>query len=383
MENPSAGCAFTEPLRILFLGAASSCHTTRWVSFLRNRGHQVLLATLHREPTGTFPDTYPLGGQHGGAGPLSPATLPGAVRRLRRLARGFRPDLTVGYYLTSYGLLARLAGLRPTVGVAAGGDVLVDPFDGPLHRLRNRILSGLALGGCSRALVWAPHVAARLEQLGFPGERIFVQPRGVNRSLFPFREPRHREPGEPLRILSNRWLKRLYRVDTLIDALVELDRRGVPFVAQIAGSGPEEASLKERAAGAGIGSKTTFIGRIEEAQVPEQLAWTDAYVSTSSSDGASSSLFEALSVGTFPVVSDLPANRFIAGEGDHVAFFPVGDHQTLAAHLERLALAPEVLAAGVRAARPIVENRLDFQTNLGRIEAFLCEAAREGKAKGQ
>src|SRR5687768_4251840 len=47
------------PARILFLGPDGVAHVTRWVRFLRSRGHEVLLACAHRidhdEPCGGVP----------------------------------------------------------------------------------------------------------------------------------------------------------------------------------------------------------------------------------------------------------------------------------------------------------------------------------------
>jgi glycosyltransferase involved in cell wall biosynthesis len=362
-------------VRVLFLGPASASHVTRWVRHLRDRGHEVRLASMHAIPPAVSDGSVPLADRLT-EGPTRLPTLLQAVGRTRRAFREFQPDVVCAYYMASYGLLAALSRVRPWVGAAAGGDVLVDPFDGLGTKIRNGPVLRVVLGRAAGMLAWAPHVAERLEQLGVPPQRILVQPRGVNRSLFGYRPPRERSPEEPLRIFSLRWLKPLYRVDTLIRALGHLDRDGIPFEARIAGEGSEQPKLETLAREQGLANKTAFVGRLEADDVPDALQWADVYVSTSSSDGASSSLFEAMSVGCYPVVTDIPANRGLVDDGRTGALFPVGDDVALAARLTTLARDDARRRAAIEAGRDFVADRLDYDRNMRRIESFLEAVAR-------
>jgi len=213
-------------------------------------------------------------------------------------------------------------------------------------------------------------------QVGFPRERILVQPRGVDRELFAYHPPRTRAPGEALRILSIRWLKPLYRVDTLVEAFSELHRRGMAFEARIGGEGSERARLEDRVREAGLASEVRFVGAIDADRVPDQMRWADVYVSTSSSDGASSSLFEALSIGACPVVSDIEANRPFVEPGITGELFPVGNAEALAACLAELARDEARRHALIVAARDFVAEHLDYEKNMARIDGFLAERAR-------
>jgi glycosyltransferase involved in cell wall biosynthesis len=205
-----------------------------------------------------------------------------------------------------------------------------------------------------------------------------VQPRGVNRSLFAYRPPRERQAGQPLRIFSLRWLKPLYRVETLVRALGRLEREGIPFEARIAGEGPDRAKLEVLARSEDIAERITFIGKLEADDVPSALSWADVYVSTSSSDGASSSLFEAMSVGAYPVVTDIPANRGLVDHDRTGSLFPVGDDEALAEHLASLAKDDARRRAAIETARAFVADRLDYDRNMARIEGFLEDVARRG-----
>ncbi len=363
-------------MRILFLGPASSWHVTRWALRFREMGHEVTLASMHRVPVEVREITVPLV-SNPTDGATSPAVLLAAALRARRLVAELRPDVGLAYYMTSYGLVAALSGMRPYVGAAAGGDVLVDAFDPPLRRVVNRVVLALALGRCSGMLCWAPHVADRLSDLGFPRERILVRPRGVDLEEFAYRPP-SADPARPLRIFSIRLFKPLYRVETLAEALVDLGRRGVAFEATLAGWGPDRERIETIVREGGVGDRVDFPGKIPPARVPAAMAAADVYVSTSSTDGASAALFEALAVGLFPVVSDIPANRAFLEEGKTGLFFPVGDAARLADHLAALAADRERIVRGVEAARDLVREQLDYDRNLERIAAFLEDTARKG-----
>jgi len=341
---------------------------------MRDEGHDVRMASLHLvdadEPFGAYPLVEPpIVGQT----PLH--VLPGAIRRLRALAREFRPDVTLTYYLSSYGMLGALAGLRPAVAATAGGDILEDPYDTTLRRLKNRAAFRLVLPRTDRFLAWAEHVGDRLVALGVPRDRILVMPRGVDLDLFAYRAPRVRSADDPIRILSMRLLKPLYSVHTLVEALVALAQAGVPFEARLAGDGPERARLKQMVDDAGLSDRVTFLGLVPADDVPRQIAWSDVTVSTSSTDGASSSLFESMAMGSAVVVTDIPASASFVTPGKTGELFPVGDSGALTDRLRKLAAEDEHRRDLIANAHAFAVDRLDYARNMSRITEFVVGAA--------
>ncbi len=362
----SAGTVTSSPsLRILFLGPDGVAHVTRWIRFLRDVGHEVVLASAHR-----IDHDVPCGGvpliPDPGTAPMSVRSILSASREARRLTREVNPDVVVSYYLSSYGVIGALSGFRPHVCATAGGDVLSDAFDTPRRKVVNRLALALVRRRSDLLLAWAPHVRDALTTRGVAPERVFVMPRGVRLDLFPFRPPRHREAGEPLRILSNRMLKPLYGVDVLVRALADLQGQGASYEARICGEGPERAALEELAQRLEL-RQVTFPGTVPASQMPELLAWSDVYVSTSYTDGASSSLFEAMATGRFPVVTDLPANRPYIEDARSGALFPPGDHAALGRILAEIAQDPERTQVGGERARVIAAERLDYHKNMAAI----------------
>jgi glycosyltransferase involved in cell wall biosynthesis len=369
------------PLRILFLGPDGVPHVTRWVRFLRTRGHEVRLASVHRIAQDDSCGGVPLVSDMD-ARPATPERILRATRTARRLARAFVPDICVSYYLTSYGVIGALAGLHPHVCATAGGDVLVDRFDSLRRRVVNRAALALVRRRVDRILAWAPHIRSALEHGGVAHDAVFVQPRGVDLETFAFVPPRVRRPEQPLRILSNRLLKPLYGVDVLVRALALLHDHGVAFTARICGEGPVRSQLEGLVNELGIGACVAFPGSIPAGQMPRELAWTDVYVSTSYTDGASSSLFEAMAVGRFPVVTSLPANQPFVEDGVSGFLFPPGDAAALAERLEAVAADESSRQSGSRWSRQIAEERLDYSRNMKSIESVLQQVAgREERRK--
>jgi L-malate glycosyltransferase len=74
--------------------------------------------------------------------------------------------------------------------------------------------------------------------------------------------------------------------------------------------------LEREAQDLNVTSSAQFLGRVPHNQMPDLLAQADIYVSTSLSDGTSVSLLEALAMGLFPVVTDIPSNREWISDGE-------------------------------------------------------------------
>ncbi|MEZ4651616.1 MAG: glycosyltransferase [Candidatus Eisenbacteria bacterium] len=376
-DDPIAGSRYTSAKRILFLGAPDSPHSERWIRFLQGRGHDVHVATIHKIPDWARPISTPLRGSGDEIHPGGLGDLPEAVRRLRPLVREFRPDATIAYYLTSYGLFAALAKAPNTFGATAGGDILEDPWDSWSRRIRNRLILAVALRHPKGFLAWADHVGARLVSLGIPRDRILVRARGVNLERF---HGRRAAPGgsdgNVARILSIRWFKRLYDVATLIRALGILKAEGVRFHATVAGEGPEEANLRALAAELGLGDTVEFPGKLTEDGVVTELSRHEIYVSTSTTDGASSSLFEALAMGCYPVVTDIPANQEFLRDPKRGRLFPAMDADALAAALRDAIRETTSGSDAAERNRAFAAEHLDFAKNMKEIEAFVLGAAK-------
>jgi len=170
----------------------------------------------------------------------------------------------------------------------------------------------------------------KIESLGFENKKISVFPMGIENSFIESGEKRKdNEEDRPFVILSNRNLLPIYNVSLLIKAIPVILQEEPQIKFLIAGEGAERAQLEKEIYKLNLNSSVKFIGRVPHKDMPELLAQSHIYVSTSLYDGTSVSLLEGMASGCFPVVSDIPSNREWIRDGENGFLFPVNDESTL------------------------------------------------------
>jgi glycosyltransferase involved in cell wall biosynthesis len=307
---------------MLLLGDARQVHLRRWGAYFAEHGYDVLTVSL--EAAADFPTRL----VH-----LSvPRFVPDAIRYplagvpLRRILRRFRPHVVSAHFVPNYGLMAALTGAKPWVLSAWGSDIMTLPERSAFHRWRTRYVLRRSPWVTSDARV----LTERIRGFGVPSERILTFPYGVDTSVF--------VPGAPSQgsgplILSNRKLESLYRVDVVVDAFAAV-REALPDAAlTVAGDGAEKMRLQRRADSGTAAARIRFVGDVSHARMPALLREHHLYVSTSPNDTTSVSLLEAMAVGLFPVVTDIPANREWIVDGENGRLVPPGEATRLAVAL--------------------------------------------------
>ena len=366
------------------MGNLDSIHVRRWVEFLVERGLEVHFASLRR------PESTPVGvelhvlrdtGKAGG-------TVPGAARRaarglppgLARLASAWRyrsagleavvrkiaPDVLHAHYVSDYGVIAAGTGFRPLVLSAWGSDVLVDVLGSPLTRrmVRN------AIRAAALTTYDSDDVAAAIKGLAGPGARLLKVVFGVRRA-----ELEAPPVDRADQVLSARSLEPNYRVGSILEAWAEIEADVVGWRLAVAGGGSQAEVLSQSAREGGL-ERVAFLGRLDRDRLLEELARSRIYVSVPASDGASATLLEAMALGCYPVVSDLPANREWIADGENGIVVKDG----LGGALRRAIAVVSDPAASARAAtlsRRRIEEEGIFEDNLERmLDAYRELAAR-------
>lgn len=227
-------------------------------------------------------------------------------------------------------------------------------------------------------IVDSRHTAAIAAQAGLAVARIHSIPWGVDIAKFsPDGEQAELDlanPGpQPQVILSLRALEPLYRVADIISAfaLISSDFPHAHLV--IGNDGSLRADLKELAASLNLADRISFIGRIEERDLPALMRAASVYVTASEVDGTSVTLLQAMACGIPTVASNTPGNADWVEQGLTGRLFHVGDPSDLAIQLARTLTAArdEACRAGLAQGRAVVTERANWSQNSLKLAQIL------------
>jgi hypothetical protein len=279
-------------MRVLLLGDASSPHVVRWLPALRAEGFDVALAGM-----GDAVVDVPFLSM--GPSPASPLTFLRSIPALRRFARRIDPDVVHAHFISSYGVLAAFtSGPRPIVLSAWGDDVLFHDAKPWWHRtLVRRTIDRAAIvtydSDSLRDGVAAISPGVQTAPVVFGPERAWADA--------------PRSPGR--RIFSPRLLGALYWTEGIIDAFSSIAGQNAGWQLDVVTWGAEpgaDAALLDRVV---VGDRVHRLGRMSRADMQRCFLTSEIFCSVPFSDGTAASLLEGMAAGSFPIVSDIPANR--------------------------------------------------------------------------
>jgi len=242
---------------------------------------------------------------------------------------------------------------------------------------RSFLLRKLFLYVCRRArhVTCVSEVQKReIEQLGIGGEKISVFPMGIDATFLEVGKNRERDlKNRSFTILSNRNLLPIYNVSLLIRAIPVVIKEEPKARFIIVGEGPEREKIEKEAEDLNISSSVQFLGRVPHEKMPNILAQTDIYVSTSLYDGTSISLLEAMGSGAFPIVTDIPANREWIVNGKNGFLVPTDEEGFLARRIIDAIRNHALLEKSRENNLLIVEEKALWPVNIGRIKKVYTE----------
>jgi len=376
-------------LRICVIGDLDGLHTHRWLSWFVERGHDLHAISYYqprRPPPGVT--VHALAGRGGsGAAPsgwrpaarsLAEAASPSLwrlVNGLRYRRRGLRQavesvgaDVVHAHYVVEHGFYAALAGCRPLVVTAWGSDVLVAPRRSPVARA----IARYALRRADLVTSNNEHMAQRLVELGAPAGRVAVVVLGADAFFLeaPEASVNLRPPGEMLpTVISVRSLdSRLYNVDVIVRAMALVRKRLPDARLLVAGEGRLRVGLERLARRLGLEGAVTFLGYLGREALRDALASAHVYVSVPRSDATAVSTLEAMAVGCFPIVSDLPSQEELVRDGENGFRVPVGDSDALAERIVEALERPDLRRRALDWNRDLVRRRGLLEANMARME---------------
>lgn len=210
-----------------------------------------------------------------------------------------------------------------------------------------------------------------IEKLGIRNKKMSIIPMGVDEIFLEKGKNREKEiTKRPFTILSNRNLLPIYNVSLLIQAIPVVLKEEPQIKFLIAGDGSEKENLKREVENLNLSSSVQFLGRIPHNEMPDLLAQSDIYVSTSLYDGTSVSLLEAMACGTFPIVTDIPSNREWITNGKNGLLVSTKDAKALANKILDVIRNQDFWDKSKSENLLIIERKAFWPINIKRLEAI-------------
>ncbi len=282
-------------MKILFLGDIQHPNSQNWISGFETYGNCEVIPWSLPWPHGIL----------------------GRVRRItswffapfiiRQIIKKEKPDIVIGYRLTSYGFIAALSGHKTIVLAAQANSDVYSPFKRSLiDTFIKRNLAIYAVNHASLIHAWGQHMADNIYKLGVAHSKVLVMHRGIDLKQFTSSIEKN---YDALNVIVTRALYPEYRHEIIIKAIKKTIDKKIPVNLKIIGVGTEETNLKLLTKKLGIESQVKFYGRLSNQNLVKELSESNVYVSMPTTEGVSASLIEAMACYCIPVVSNIPPNK--------------------------------------------------------------------------
>jgi len=351
-------------MKICYIGDAPNIHVQRWVKYFARRGNEIHLIT-DRPAQIKGVTLHILKSKIKNRYLFFLLKLP----EVRKIIKKIDPDVLHAHYIASYGVHAAITNFHPLVITALGSDVLLDPEN---HKMLKPLIK-FALKSADMITCDGDNTKEAMIKLGANPQKIRIVYFGVDTEKF---RPGKKDKGllknlsisNSQIVISLRYLKPVYNVETLIKSVPLILKHAPNAKFMIAGKGSEENSLKKLAKSLGILNSIRFVGRIPNDRLPQYLASSDIYVSTSLSDsGLSASTAEAMACELPVVITDTGDNRRWIEDGENGFIVPVKDPESLAEKIIYLLENEEVRTRFGKISRKIIDERLNYRVEMEKM----------------
>lgn len=323
-------------MNILFLSAAGSLHTIRWVNALSELGHNVTLVSKidHEDKCGMISEKVkivymPFKGMKGYY-----FNTP-FLKRFYKKNQKF--DVINVHYASGYGTLARMSKLPHVILNVWGSDVYDFPNKSRIHHkiISKNLEYAYMLASTSHSM------AEQTKKLLLKEKEIHVTPFGVDVDLF--RPISKKKDADNFTFGIVKTLSPKYGVETVIRAFAMFlerfeDGKRKKFCLEIYGKGELLGQLQQITRDKNIESQVFFYGYVNNADVPSKLNQMDVFLLGSEVDSESFGVaaVEAMAC-ELPVIAT-KVSGFCEVIEDKVTGFlvPIGDYEKMAEYMYML-----------------------------------------------
>lgn len=274
-------------------------------------------------------------------------------------------DLILAERSTSYGFLCLFFNGKLKV-VAQQGISDIYPNTG-FSKFYKSLLQRIVYRNVDIIHAWGAVMVPAMIKSGAAPEKIMILPKGIDLTKFGKQVPFFYPKSEKKIAIVTRSLKTEYCHEVIINATKLLSQNGVFLECWIVGDGPRREELEKLAFDMGIQDRVKFLGLVKNSALPQLLDMADIYLSMPNTEGVSSSLFEAMASGCFPIVSDLPANRAFIEDGVNGFLIEIDNSVQLAKKINYYMGNNDKFFSKILVNRKYIEDHVDFHKNMNII----------------
>lgn len=376
-------------MKICIIRQIITSHTPRFVKWFADRGHEVhLISHTLLPPDGPKVLEYAqfhesnIDKRYPPIIKILPFKSKWAYAFLyRKLIKEIDPDVVHGQDVLSAGWQMVFSGGYPKIVTAMGSEVLITPKNSMI----NKLMLKYTVKRVDLIHSVSEQITKELISYGADKEKIITFPRGIDVGRF-----KPNIDGTKIKkelsfennhiVISNRHFEQVYKIELLLEAIPYVIQKDDNFRFIIMGRGTQEKYLRKLTEKLNIEDYVKFIPYLSHDKLPKYLAAADIYVSTSLSDGAPNSTFEAMACGAFPVVTDIPANRPWISNGKNGFLVPF-DPKILAEKILDAFQNEELRMDAKEVNWNIVKEKCNSYTNLERMERVYYELVKNYRDK--
>ncbi|MBB6327767.1 glycosyltransferase involved in cell wall biosynthesis [Algoriphagus iocasae] len=267
-------------------------------------------------------------------------------------------DLVLAERATSYGFFSLFVHTKKRV-IAQQGITDVYP-EGGISGYYKSILQRLAYKNADLIHAWGHVMTYAMLESGASPHKIMVLPKGIDLGKYHCPEKRELAPA----FIVTRSLYDLYRHIDIIEAVKILKDRSINIQVYIVGDGPEKPEIQSLINKYDLEEVVFLKGHIPNTQLPGLMDLCRYYVAVPTTEGVSSSLFEAMASGCYPIVTDLPANQaFIKNKINGQLVSPCKPSE-LADAIESALINGNQVDTALTENRKYIEDHVDHQKNM-------------------
>lgn len=274
---------------------------------------------------------------------------------------GPKYDIVLSERSTSYGFFALFTNAKVKI-VAQQGIADVYPLTS-ISKFYKGILQRLVYTKVDLIHAWGHSMVPAMLKSGANPINILVLAKGLDLSRYTFVNQLAQKPLL-IKAIVTRSLEKDYQHWNIIDAVAILKSKGILLEVNFVGGGSLLEMLLQRTRDKGVPELIHFLGRIPNDELPKLLTQCPLYLSVPTTEGVSSSLFEAMAAGCFPIVTDLPGNRVFIHPNQNGNLVPVNNAEALANAIEKFLENPQQYEQAIINNRKLIDETVDREKNM-------------------